>query len=114
MNQNQIGYTPGDMADQGAKQFDAGMACGTALAQLAGRIADRTARSDIEAYAKWVKVDGQSFCDTNQAEDPRDPDAMLYVQLALKYIELRGDAWEWRLQRHADLPHLVRFVERES
>lgn len=111
MNQN--GYAPGDMADQGAKQFDAGMAFGTELDQMARQMADRTARSDIEAYVKWVKVDGLFFGDTTQADDPRDPDAMLYVQLAMKYIELRGNAWEWHMQRHADMPHLVRFVEKE-
>lgn len=113
MSQN--GYTPGDMADQGAKQFDAGVAFGTAFASLAILIADRAARSDIEIYALPVAVDSLQFFDTRYPQvGSGDPDEVLqYIHQALDYIEARGDAWEWRMQRHADLPHLVRFVEKE-
>ncbi len=109
-------FTAGDMADQGAKQFREGEAAGTALDQLARQIAENTVRSDIESYAEWVEVDGLRFMDTTRAQDGSgDPvKALEYVRFAVEYIDQRGDAFDWHMQRHISAPHLVRFVEKSE
>ncbi len=107
-------FTAGDMADQGAKQFRDGMAAGTALDQLARKIAENTVRPDIESYAEWVEVDGLQFLDTTKPQrgsgDPMK--ALEYVRLAVEYIDQRGHVFDWHMQRHICAPHLVRFVEK--
>lgn len=83
---------------------------------LAIRIADRTVRHDIEAYAQPVEHDGLTFYDTNRAQDGSgDPaEALTFVRMALTYIARRDSAWPWYMQRHISAPHLVRFIEKES
>lgn len=107
-------FTAGDMADQGAKQFREGVAAGTALDQLARQIAENTVRSDIESYAEWVEVDGLQFMDTTKAQEGSgySVKALEYVRLAVEYIDQRGDAFDWHMQRHISAPHLVRFVDK--
>lgn len=103
-----------DMADQGAKQFREGMAAGTALDQLARQIADNAVRHDIEIYAEFVSVDCVLFLDTTKPSrcscDPLK--ALEYVRCAVEYIDQRGDAFDWHMQRHISAPHLVRFVDK--
>lgn len=98
-------------ADELVKMFQA-----EGLNSLAIRIADRTVRHDVEAYAKPVEHDGLTFYDTNTAQDGSgDPtEALAYVHMALDYIGRRGDALPWYMQRHIDASQLVRFVEKES
>lgn len=86
------------------------------LNSLAIRIADRTVRHDVEAYAKPVEHDGLTFYDTNTAQDGSgDPtEALAYVHMALDYISRRGDALPWYMQRHISAQHLVRFTDKES
>jgi len=85
-----------------------------ALDRLARQIAENTVRSDIESYAEWVEVDGQKFMDTTRAQDGSgDPvKALEYVRFAVEYIDQRGDAFDWHMQRHISAPHLVRFVDK--
>lgn len=89
---------------------------GTALDQLARKIAENTVRPDIESYAEWVEVDGLQFLDTTKPQrGSGDPvKALEYVRFAVEYIDQRGDAFDWHMQRHITAPHLVRFVEKEN
>ena len=69
---------------------------------LAREIADDSSRSDIELYAPLVVSMTPSFYDTRSVE----PIWREYVEKAVRYLEARG-----RIERHAEQPHLVRFVE---
>ncbi|WP_313036610.1 hypothetical protein [Stenotrophomonas acidaminiphila] len=103
-----------ELLDALADRSREGMAAGSALDQLARQIAENTVRSDIESYAEWVEVDGQKFMDTTRAQDGSgDPvKALEYVRFAVEYIDQRGDAFDWHMQRHISAPHLVRFVDK--
>lgn len=84
-----------------------------ALHALAIGIADDSARSDIEVYARWVELDGVTYFDTTQVpDDGLVHDAaqeLALVWRAVRYIDMRGDALPFRMQRHISAPQLVCF-----
>ena len=75
------------------------------LTQLAFDLADSTARSDIEAYASCSLRAGQTWCDVSEVA----PDDTEYVADALRYLELRGDALPYRVERDGAL---IRFGDK--
>ena len=83
-------------------------------------IADHAVRSDIECYARVVHhPEGFECYDLNHAEvsgamsDAEKASAVAIAQRAARYIELRGDAFPWRLVKVDGSKRLVRFVEKE-
>lgn len=73
---------------------------------LAYRLADSTAKSDIECHT--LEVDGDDlrrYYDTTTA----DVEDKTFIDEALEYLQLRG-----MLERHPRKPHLVRFKERRD
>lgn len=84
---------------------------------LALRIADANVRSDIECYAYWKEHGRHNLYDTSKpCEDEKATPAERaeHLQLAtdaLRYIELRGDAFPWRLVRDGSFPNIVHFEE---
>lgn len=85
------------------------------LIHLALGIADDTARADVESYACWIDLEGIRYLDTTKvADDGLVHDAeqeLAWVRRAVQYIDQRGDALPFRMQRHIGAPHLVRFVD---
>lgn len=85
------------------------------LIHLAIGIADDTARSDVESFAYWIERDGVLYLDTTKVADDglvHDVEQELaWVHRAVQYIERRGDALPYRMQRHIDAPHLVCFTD---
>lgn len=80
------------------------------LLELARDIADRTARCDIELFAKDAWIDGVQYYDASAARC-FDVDVAV-VREAVEYLELRGDVFSWLIQRHPDQPHLICFADR--
>lgn len=87
---------------------------------LALAIADESARSDIEVYARGgFHPDGWRYHDLSQAQND-GPDntpennerALAIARRAARYIELRGDVFPWEMQCGLESPHLVRFVDK--
>ena len=85
---------------------------------LALRIADNTARSDIECYAFWKEHGHRSLYDISQApEDPKatpaeQAECIRKAQDAVRYIELRADVFPWRLVRDPSFPNIVHFEDK--
>lgn len=72
-------------------------------------IAGSTARSDIEVYCVPVVVDHLEWYDTQQVMHAMHTSDREFIDLALAYLDLRGDAAGYRTIRHASYAHLVRF-----
>ena len=111
---------------------------GTAFDMLvnAVRMADETARSDIEIYADWrqVKEDGgYSIYSTTEmvrltptltdAEKRTFPhvatmadalEQLAIVQRAVRHIDHRGNVFPWRMVAVPNMPGWVRFVDQEG
>lgn len=80
------------------------------VVELALQIADSAARSDIEVYCVMADVDQLEWYDTQQVMYASHPSDRDFVDLALAYLDLRGNAAvEYRMIRRANAPHLVRF-----
>ena len=87
---------------------------------LALDIADATVRSEIELYAQGYTQDGHPWYCLDKPEpgslgkpDPEaDARALVIVDRAFRYIELRGDVFDWRIERDTTDPRCVRFVEK--
>ncbi|HIE4342229.1 hypothetical protein I5U90_07895 [Stenotrophomonas maltophilia] len=81
---------------------------------LAVAIADQAARAHVEIHAPAVELDGLRFfdvtCGNVQGEDATA--ARYAVRQAVRYIEARGDALPWRLNRHISQPALLHFEDR--
>ncbi|MBH1577308.1 hypothetical protein I5U66_15860 [Stenotrophomonas maltophilia] len=77
---------------------------------LAVLIADQAARANVEIHAPTIELDGVRGYDSTcgSVSGP----ARSSVQLALQYIEARGDGFPWRLKRHISQPTLLFFEER--
>jgi hypothetical protein len=82
------------------------------LLELARDIADRTARCDIELFAKDTWIDGVQHYDTTVARC-FDVDVVV-VREAVNYLDLRGDVFPWRMERHQACAELVRFVDKST
>lgn len=82
----------------------------TATAELALRIADHACRSDIEVYARQVKVGVRRGWDLDQPAEAGDDTRI--ANRAASYIDARGDVFPWRMFRDPDAPHLVFFVDK--
>lgn len=75
------------------------------LHKLALAIADGSARSDIECYAHMKSMRNYDLTraqDDLPGADPDQATQVAIVQLAVEYIELRGDALPYRLVRTGD------------
>lgn len=125
------GFSAGDMADQGAKQFQAGEASDTrthsmVVLNTALEIADETCRSDVEAYAMIVRHPqgfdaydlryAQPWHGKRQTSEERQDEAARWVAIAkraAKYIRARGDALPFRMLDVDGTPFLVRFVAKD-
>ena len=113
-------YHAGDMADAASRGFQAGVRHALSSdgpVALAIAIADEAARVDVEIWSCLVDLDGVRYFDTTRvpADGFKHDDALELgmVARAVKYIEERGDALPFfRMQRHIDAPHLVRFEDR--
>lgn len=72
---------------------------------LALDIADHAARSEIELYSMQTRdVNGRRVFDTKKPrEDSVDQESVSIVAKAVRYIELRGKALPYRLQRSGSL-----------
>lgn len=82
---------------------------------LAIQIADDTARSDIEIYAKTYEDDGLKYFDvTRLSSDDAPIGDMGRINRALEYIRVRGDVFPWLMKRHIAAPYLVQFVDKEG
>lgn len=79
--------------------------------ELAVGIADDACRSDIELYAREVKVGVRRGYNLNETAEDRD-DHIEIVSRAATYIEARGDVFPWRMIRDPDAPHLIFFIEK--
>ncbi|MCH2092687.1 MAG: hypothetical protein MK141_14080 [Pseudoxanthomonas sp.] len=84
-------------------------------------IADDAVRSDIECYARRIQhPEGFDCYDLNHAEvsgimdEAEKAHAVATAQRAARYIELRGDAFPWRLVKVDGSKRLVRFVDKEQ
>ncbi|EPG5379873.1 MULTISPECIES: hypothetical protein [Stenotrophomonas] len=77
---------------------------------LAVLIADQAARANVEIHAPSIELDGVRGYDSTcgSVSGP----ARGSVQLALQYIEARGDGFPWRLKRHISQPALLFFEDR--
>ena len=77
---------------------------------LAVLIADQAARANVEIHAPTIELDGVRGYDSTcgSVSGP----ARGSVQLALQYIEARGDGFPWRLKRHISQPALLFFEDR--
>lgn len=72
--------------------------------RMATRIADYSARSDIETGCPHKFVDGYTWFDIARTRD-MTPNEYGIVSAAVRYLSLRG-----HIVLHPDQPHLVRFV----
>lgn len=83
---------------------------GRRVGKLAQRIADNEVRTVIEVYARkegsWYNT--QRSVDGDQATAEQRQDVEL-LAAAVKYIDLRGDALGYLMERQPGQPHLVRF-----
>ncbi|MFC3716829.1 hypothetical protein ACFONC_11770 [Luteimonas soli] len=85
---------------------------------LALRIADASVRTEIECWAFWKEHGHHNVYDTSkpcqdEKATPEDNAARLKaVADALLYIDLRGDAFPWRLVRDPSFPNIVHFEEK--
>ncbi|WP_368565526.1 hypothetical protein [Pseudoxanthomonas sp. UTMC 1351] len=81
---------------------------------LALTIADSAVRSDVEMYCRTTYVDGGSpACDTGRPAEGGQMEDLVIVTRALEYIALRGDVFPWRLDRLAENPQIVRFIDKD-
>lgn len=87
---------------------------------LAQAIADNAARSDIEIFAFGYRDDaGNLVFDLTKPEGwtqstpEGNAHAIEQAQRAARYIELRGDVFPWRMVHVGNVPHLVRFEEKQ-
>lgn len=79
---------------------------------LAIQIADAEVRSIVEIYCNDGEVadNGVVWMDTETSSISDEAKSVLVD--AIQYIELRTPtAFPWRLVRHPDKPHLVRFED---
>lgn len=74
--------------------------------ELAYRLADSTAKSDIECHT--LEVDGDDLRRYYDIDTAAVEDKTLLTE-ALEYLQLRG-----MLERHPRKPNLVRFKERRQ
>lgn len=72
--------------------------------RMATRIADYSARSDIETACPLERDDGYTWFDIARTAD-MGPEEFGFISAAVRYLSLRG-----HIARHPDQPHLVRFV----
>lgn len=88
-----------------------GMTEPTPLHELALQIADSTARSDIESFAQMMpaEANGEQWYDTAQVLHAIHPEDRDFIDLALAYLDLRGDAAGYRTIRNAASSNLIRF-----
>lgn len=77
---------------------------------LAVTIADQAARANVEIHAPSIELDGVRGYDSTCGSVSGPVRGS--VQLALQYIEARGDGFPWRLKRHISQPTLLFFEER--
>ncbi|EKZ1928039.1 MULTISPECIES: hypothetical protein [Stenotrophomonas] len=77
---------------------------------LAVAIADQAARANVEIHAPSIELDGVRGYDSTCGSVSGPVRGS--VQLALQYIEARGDGFPWRLKRHISQPTLLFFEER--
>lgn len=81
----------------------------TQLVALALRMADESARADIESTCLRVASGAHTWYDLDSAVE----DEAWYVERALQYIDLRGeDLTGFRLVRSQAFRNLVRFEEK--
>jgi len=85
---------------------------------LALRIADISVRSEIELFAHGharglrIEFDTSKPCEHDD-NTPEDNAANLRrVSDAVRYIDLRGDAFPWRMVRDPSFPNMVHFEEK--
>lgn len=94
---------------------------------LAVAIADDSARSDIEIYAKGQAIPAEhggywiySLTETVAVSDsPKVTledaiDCLRLTQRAAKYIRERGNAFAWRMVNADGYPGYVRFIDKEG
>ena len=98
-----------------------------AAVALAVAIADDSARSDIEIYAKgqaipaehggyWIYSLTETVAVTESPKFTLDDalDALRLTQRGAKYIRERGNAFAWRMVDADGYPGYVRFIDKEG
>ena len=76
--------------------------------ELAFEIADSAARSDVECYSTVIEIDDVRWYDlTKIALEERT-----FIENALRYMQLRGEALPYRVICHPEVPFLRRFEPR--
>ena len=78
------------------------------LKQLAFEITDSAARSDVECNSPVVKIGGVSWYDLARISLEERP----FIENALRYMLLRGEALPYRVMCHPELHFLRRFEDR--
>lgn len=86
------------------------------VTELAMRIADHAVRSDIECYAHSFTTHGFDWFNLTQPSDRGDGYSeadrahdLQVIANAVRYIEMRGDVFEWRLIHSVGDRSIVRF-----
>ena len=78
------------------------------VVRLAFEIADGAARSDVECWSTTIEIEGSRWYDL--AKIPAEE--RTFVENALRYMFMRGEALPYRVMCHPEFPFLRRFEDR--